>query len=433
MNGADESQPLATGGVLQVNVSAGGIPKRPIEHAWVGRFGVEGDRQSEDTLHGGPHRAVCLFALEAIERLQAEGHPLEPGSVGENLTTWGIEWSLLPIGARARVGDELELELASSTTPCAKQMRNFADGNFNRMLIDRHPSDSRMYARVVREGAVRPGDPIVVLAPAADSRAVDEMLLKRLDRADLKSATSAWNAARDADFAIRFVEHGELGISSAADIPGPAFNSAVGFARLPNMLPMATSFFDKHGTTGWVWLAEAPPWDSAAEPALTLGTFAADPRTLADVAPPDGVVIRRLAADEGDLYAQVSSGSATPGGVSAGGLDPWPRVYERLARAAGRQLFIAEIDGRPVGNGSLHVSARTGWMRGATVAPEARGRGIQRALIAARVRAAIEAGCDLVGASAEPGGVSARNLERMGMRRVGTRMQFEYSPGARHD
>ena len=46
------------------------------------------------TVHGGPYRAVCLYAIEAIERLQAEGHPVEPGSVGDNLTTSGIEWSL---------------------------------------------------------------------------------------------------------------------------------------------------------------------------------------------------------------------------------------------------------------------------------------------------------------------------------------------------
>lgn len=422
------SQPMATGKVLQVNVSLGGVPKHPVERAWVNRFGVEGDRQSENTLHGGPHRAVCLFAMEVIERLQSEGHPIEPGGVGENLTTWGIEWSLLPVGTRARVGETLELELASSTTPCKKQVHNFSDGNFNRILIERHPSDSRMYARVLREGEVRPGDAIVILPPAPDSRAADELLLKRLDRAELKSATSAWKAAHDAGYAIDFVEDGEIGLAASPEIPGPAFNQAIGFARLPNLLDRATGFFDRHATTGWIWLAESPPWEAAAQPALTLGVFAADPVDVPDAPLPDGVVIRRLGPDEGALYAQVSSGSATPGGVSAGGPDPWPKVYEGLARAAGRQLFVAEMDGRPVGNGSLHVSARTGWMRGATVAPEARGRGIQRALIAARARAAQAAGCDLVGATAEPDYVSARNLEQMGMRQVGLRLQYEYEP-----
>ena len=79
------------GRVLQVNVSAGGVPKLPVERAWVGELGLDGDGHNHDTVHGGPHRAVALLAIEAIERVQADGHPIEPGSVGENLTTTGIE------------------------------------------------------------------------------------------------------------------------------------------------------------------------------------------------------------------------------------------------------------------------------------------------------------------------------------------------------
>src|SRR4051794_8291691 len=108
--------PIATGRVLQVNVSPGGVPKLPVERARVNRFGLEGDRHREYTLHGGPHRAVCLFAIEVIERLQSEGHPIQPGGAGENLTTAGIEWSLLPVGSTIAVGEEVLLELASSTT-----------------------------------------------------------------------------------------------------------------------------------------------------------------------------------------------------------------------------------------------------------------------------------------------------------------------------
>jgi GNAT superfamily N-acetyltransferase len=62
------------------------------------------------------------------------------------------------------------------------------------------------------------------------------------------------------------------------------------------------------------------------------------------------------------------------------------------------------------------------------VAPQFRGRGLQRALVAARARAAIELGCDLVGAAAEPGWVSADNIERAGMRPVGTRGHYIYEP-----
>ena len=102
----------ATGRVLQVNVSPGGLPKLPVDQAWVSLLGLDGDGHNDRTVHGGPHRAVCLFGIEAIERLQAEGHPVGAGGVGENLTTTGIEWSLLPAGTRARIGDEVLLEIS---------------------------------------------------------------------------------------------------------------------------------------------------------------------------------------------------------------------------------------------------------------------------------------------------------------------------------
>jgi len=425
----ENSGPIGSGRVLQVNVSAGGVPKLPVESAWVGRYGLDGDGHREDTVHGGPHRAVCLFGIEVIERLQAEGHPVEPGSVGENLTTAGIEWSLLPIGTRARIGATLELEVSSSTTPCSTQTHNFSDGNFNRILIERHPSDSRMYARVISEGEVRPGDPITIFAPPPGSHAHDELLLKRLDRAETKSSVAAWRAAQEAGYAVDLVEDGELAMSAAPDIPGPAFNQASGFARLPNLLSRATDFYDAHGVTGYIWLADPPPRREP-ETSLVLDVFAALPGDVADVPSPEGIVIRRIGPDEAAAYSSVSSGNPTAGGVTQQGINPWPDVYENLARHNARQLFVAELDGHVVANASLHVSAKTGWLRGALVAPEARGRGIQSALIAARVRAAIEAGCDLVGATAEPGHVSARNLQRLGMRRLARRSSYVYTPSA---
>jgi MOSC domain-containing protein YiiM/GNAT superfamily N-acetyltransferase len=423
------NQPV--GKVLQVNVSDGGVPKRPVERAWVGVLGLEGDAHRENTVHGGPHRAVCLFGMEVIERLQSEGHPIGPGGAGENLTTSGVEWSLLPVGTRARIGEQLEIEVSSSTTPCATQVRNFSDGNFNRIRIELHPSDSRMYARVITEGEVKPGDTITLLPDVNPQAAVDEML-RRLYRAEGKSAVAAWRAAAASGFAIDILEDGEIALASSTDLPGPAFNSAQGLVRLPNMLALATDFFDAHSTTGYLWF-DGPPWPGAV-PFMegdVVGAYVTDDavvRALADFVMPQGVTIRRIEPGEVDAFNAVRAGDRAAGGVSDG-TNPWPLVYEQLARTNARQLFVAEIDGVAVGNASLHVSAATGWLRGALVAPAARGRGIQTALIATRIRAAMEAGCELVGAQAEPGEVSARNLQRMGMRRLGSQNNYEYAPG----
>src|SRR5258705_12272007 len=92
------------GRVLQVNISPGGVPKLPVERAWVGPLGLDGDAHHHATVHGGPHRAVALLAIEAIERVQADGHPIEPGSVGENLTTSGIELARLAVRTPLPVG-----------------------------------------------------------------------------------------------------------------------------------------------------------------------------------------------------------------------------------------------------------------------------------------------------------------------------------------
>lgn len=415
------------GRVYSVNVSAGGVPKLPVERAQVGRLGVEGDGHHDLTEHGGPHRAVCLFGLEAIERLQAEGHPVVPGSVGENLTTTGIEWSLLPVGTRARIGDELELEIAGPTAPCATQKPNFRRGRFSRISIDLHPSDSRMYARVLTEGEVAAGDPIRLLPPAADSRAADELLLARLDRAEAKSSVAAWRAAADASFDIRIVEDGELAMAASPDIPGPAFNHAAGLAGMPHLLAMVTDFYDQHGCAGFL-MAEDEPWPGA-KATLELGVYGAAAAAVAGADLPAGVTVHQIEAAEAEkvegVYARADALGPGSGRESR---RAWIAVQRGLARSAHRFVLLAELEGEPVGVASLHVHRRTGWLRGAAVVPAARGRGLQRALVAARIRIAIEQGCDLVGASAEPGSVSARNLEQMGLRLIGIRRQYPYQP-----
>ena len=77
--------------LYQINLSDGGVPKRPVLEAVITTTGVEGDRQRNLKVHGGPDRALCLFSLDLIERLQDEGRLIEAGSSGENLTIAGLE------------------------------------------------------------------------------------------------------------------------------------------------------------------------------------------------------------------------------------------------------------------------------------------------------------------------------------------------------
>jgi GNAT superfamily N-acetyltransferase len=191
---------------------------------------------------------------------------------------------------------------------------------------------------------------------------------------------------------IRIVADGELIMAAAPAEPGARYNQALGLARLPNLILEAMSFFDEHGVVGWI-VAEPDPWEGAlADPPLDV--WAAAPTEIVEVAPPGGIEIVR---------------------------DPeFDTAHElRLsARAAGAE----------VGRAWLYTYRDTAWARGAFVEPEWRGRGLQRALLAARARIAEERGCSLIGATAEPGTVSSANMELAGLRRIGSRGQYRYTP-----
>jgi MOSC domain-containing protein YiiM len=154
----------AGGRVVGLNVSSGGVPKRPIGSARVTVDGVEGDHQRDRRHHGGPDRAVCLYAVELIEALRSEGHPIGPGSIGENLTVRGLDWSSIVAGACLLVGMGVVLEVTAYASPCANIAGAFADGDYGRVSPKRRAGWSRAYARVRREGIVTVGDPIRIVS-----------------------------------------------------------------------------------------------------------------------------------------------------------------------------------------------------------------------------------------------------------------------------
>src|SRR3989441_13103300 len=81
--------------VHQINVSDGGVPKLPVPEARITVQGVAGDCQRSVQYHGGVDRAVCLYSLEVIGNLPAEGPEVAPGSCGGDLPLAGREWARL--------------------------------------------------------------------------------------------------------------------------------------------------------------------------------------------------------------------------------------------------------------------------------------------------------------------------------------------------
>lgn len=147
-----------TGRIVRINVSAGGVPKRPVWTARVTLAGLEGDGHRNRKLHGGPDRALCLFSLEQIEALRAEGHPVEPGALGENLTVTGLDWPRVRPGDLLRLGETVLIQITRFTSPCETVRAAFLDGAYSRVSETRHPGWSRVYARVLVPGEITAGD-----------------------------------------------------------------------------------------------------------------------------------------------------------------------------------------------------------------------------------------------------------------------------------
>lgn len=166
-----------TGRIAQISVSGGGgVPKTRLTAARVGELGLEGDGHRDREHHGGPERAVCLFALEAIRALGAEGHAIAPGALGENVTVEGLDWAAVLPGSRLHLGDSVVLEVTRYTSPCANIAPVFLDRDYSRVSQKRHPGWSRVYARVLMGGEIRQDDPVRLLTdvdaarPAAPTR-----------------------------------------------------------------------------------------------------------------------------------------------------------------------------------------------------------------------------------------------------------------------
>lgn len=147
------------GRIESINTSRGGVPKMGVFEALVTEQGLDGDRQRDRRLHGGPDRAVMLFPLELIRALQREGHPIATGTTGENLTVSGTDWAAVVPGSELEVG-EVRLRITTYASPCEIIAGPFLGGDFTRISQQVHVGWSRVCARVLTGGLIRLGDPI---------------------------------------------------------------------------------------------------------------------------------------------------------------------------------------------------------------------------------------------------------------------------------
>ena len=151
--------------VHSINISTqGGVPKLPIDKAQIKFEGVEGDfnKFRTEKKNSTGTRAVTLFSLEQIEKLKSEGHSIDVGTTGENITIEGVDWPTLDVGTRMMIGEAM-IELSEPTAPCSKIGKSFIDGAFSRIDHELELGWSRWSASVIEEGGVQVGSQVILL------------------------------------------------------------------------------------------------------------------------------------------------------------------------------------------------------------------------------------------------------------------------------
>jgi MOSC domain-containing protein YiiM len=130
-----------------------GVVKHNVDQARLRvEHGLEGDAHAE-----GGIRQVSLLAVASIDKMVAAGAKVRPGDFAENLTVEGLSVMDLPVGTRLKVGADVELEITQIGKTCHK-------GCAIRELVgDCVMPREGVFARVLQEGVVKPGDVIEVV------------------------------------------------------------------------------------------------------------------------------------------------------------------------------------------------------------------------------------------------------------------------------
>ena len=143
--------------VTGLHISSGGVPKTPVHSLTVTNNGCQGDDQADKKHHGGRNKAICLFQQEILDSLSANGHPILPGSTGENVLIEGIEIGKIGINTCLKIG-EVEIIVTQDAPPCKTIRNSFINGEFNKISHRKNPDFTRWYASVNVTGTITVGD-----------------------------------------------------------------------------------------------------------------------------------------------------------------------------------------------------------------------------------------------------------------------------------
>lgn len=169
-----------------------GIYKTPVEgRVMLRTLNLDGDRQADLTVHGGPYKAVYAYPSEhyGYWRDELPGTELPWGMFGENFTTEGLDESAVNVGDRFRLGSA-EVTVTQPRMPCHKLAIKFGRAD----ILKRFLASGRtgFYLSVQREGEVGAGDEIELLGRDENGVTIADILrLYASDRGDVETMRRA--------------------------------------------------------------------------------------------------------------------------------------------------------------------------------------------------------------------------------------------------
>ncbi|UTH72347.1 MOSC domain-containing protein [Chromobacterium sp. IIBBL 290-4] len=138
------------------------IAKQPASgRVYAGELGLDGDEQGDPRFHGGPHKALHLYAFEHYARWREDigARPVlrQPGAFGENISTLGVDESTLCLGDQLAIGAAV-LEISQGRQPCWKLNHRLDQRDMAKRLQD--SGRTGWYCRVLQSGEIGAGDDI---------------------------------------------------------------------------------------------------------------------------------------------------------------------------------------------------------------------------------------------------------------------------------
>jgi len=140
--------------VVSVNISKNkGTKKTAVESAeFVENFGIKTDSHAADW-----HRQISLLAMESINKIKNKLPDIIPGDFAENITTEGIDLFHLPVGTRLQIGETVQ-----EITQIGKECHHGCE-IYHQVGECVMPKEG-IFTRVLKGGAVKQGDSIIVIS-----------------------------------------------------------------------------------------------------------------------------------------------------------------------------------------------------------------------------------------------------------------------------